>query len=85
MFRVEPSEVARRVTGRADLVGPQRVAYVVDLTEPTGLFSAREFIVRDEDTIYVTEAPLAAWSRVLSIAGRAVSFTGSVAAIEGNF
>ena len=41
--------------------------------------------MRDEDTIYVTEAPLAAWSRVLSIAGRAVGFGGSVAALESSF
>ncbi len=85
VFRIESAEIARRVTGDPDLVGPQRIAYVVDLTQPTGLFSAREFIVRDEDTVYVTEAPLAAWSRVLSIAGRAVSFSGSVASIDNAF
>lgn len=85
VFRIEPPEIARAVTGNPDLIGPQRIAYVVDLTQPTGLFSAREFIVRDEDTVYVTEAPLAAWSRVLSIAGRAVSFSGSVASLDNAF
>ena len=85
VFRVESAETAGRVTGEAGLVGPQRIAYVVDLTQPTGLFSAREFIVRDEDTIYVTEAPLAAWSRVISVAGNTVSFGGSVAALESRF
>ena len=54
--------------GRADLVGPQRMAYLLDLTRPEGLFSAREFIIRDEDTIYITEAPFASWSRVLAVA-----------------
>jgi polysaccharide export outer membrane protein len=82
VFRVETPEVARAVTGQPALAGPQRVAYVLDLTRPDGLFAAREFIVRDEDTIYVTEAPLAAWSRVLSIAGSAVSFGSSVAVLE---
>jgi polysaccharide export outer membrane protein len=82
VFRVESPEVARAVTGQPELVGPQRLAYVLDLTKPEGLFAAREFIVRDEDTIYVTEAPLAAWSRVLSIAGSAVGFGSSVAVLE---
>ncbi len=85
VFRTESQDIARRVTGRPELAGPQRIAYVVDLTQPTGLFSAREFIVRDEDTIYVTEAPLAAWSRVLSIAGSTVGFGGSVASLETQF
>jgi polysaccharide biosynthesis/export protein len=39
-------------------------------------------VVRDSDTIYVTEAPLAAWSRVLAIAGSAVNFGSSVAILE---
>ncbi|MBP7241769.1 polysaccharide biosynthesis/export family protein [Amaricoccus sp.] len=85
LFRVESPEVARAVTGRADLVGPQRVAYVLDLTTPDGLFAAREFVVRDEDTIYITEAPLASWSRVLSLAGQAVNFGSSVTVLEGRF
>ena len=54
--------------GRADLVGPQRMAYLLDLTRPEGLFSAREFVIRDEDTLYITEAPFASWSRVLAVA-----------------
>ena len=62
--------VANRVLGRADLVGPQRMAYLLDLTRPEGLFSAREFVIRDEDTIYITEAPLGSWSRVLALAHR---------------
>ena len=64
--------------GRSDLVGPQRMAYLLDLTSSEGLFSAREFIIRDEDTVYLTEAPFAAWSRVLSVAVTAVSLAGSV-------
>ncbi|MBP7000340.1 polysaccharide biosynthesis/export family protein [Amaricoccus sp.] len=85
LFRIESPEVARVVTGRADLVGPQRVAYVMNLTTPDGLFAAREFIVRDEDTIYITEAPLASWSRVLSLAGQAVNFGSSVTVLESRF
>jgi polysaccharide export outer membrane protein len=83
VFRMEPPEIAERVTGEP-AAAPRRIAYVLDLTEPAGLFSAREFVVRDEDTVYVTEAPLASWSRVLSLAGRTVSFGSSVAVLEGS-
>ncbi len=82
VFRLEAAEVARRVTGRPDLVGPQRVAYVMDFTRAEGLLSAREFVIRDEDTIYVTEAPIAAWSRIIGLAGATVGFAGSVAVLE---
>ncbi len=85
VFRVEGPEVARRVTAQPDIAGATRIAYVIDLTKPAGLFAAREFIVRDEDTIYVTEAPLAAWSRVLALAGSAVNFGSSVAVLEDRF
>lgn len=82
VFRTEREDVARQVTGRPDLIGPQPMAYVLDLTKPEGLFAGREFIIRDEDTIYVTEAPLAAWSRVLAIAGGAVSFGSNVVVLD---
>ena len=48
--------------------------YVLDLTHPTGLFEARDFIIRDGDTLYVTEAPFAQWSRILG------AFTGTLGA-----
>jgi len=83
VFRQENAEVANRVLGRRDLVGPQRMAYLIDLTRPEGLFSAREFVIRDGDTLYVTEAPFASWSRVLAVATTTVSLAGSVAAIDG--
>jgi polysaccharide export outer membrane protein len=82
IFREERSDVANRVLGRSDLVGPQQVAYVIDLTRADGLFSAGQFIIRDEDTVYVTEAPFAAWSRVLGVATGVVGIAGSVSAIE---
>ncbi len=82
VFRAENSDVANRVTGRADLIGTQRVAYVIDLTEPQGMFAAREFVIRDEDTVYVTEAPLAAWRQVINFTAAAVALGGSVAALS---
>jgi polysaccharide export outer membrane protein len=73
--------VANQVLGRSDLVGDQQIAYVLDLTKPDGLFSARQFIIRNNDTVYITEAPFAAWSRVLGTGATVVSLAGSVAAI----
>ena len=60
--------------GRDDLVGPQRLIYVLDLTQPNGLFLARDFLIRDEDTVYVTEAPFVQWQKSISaITGTAAS------------
>jgi polysaccharide export outer membrane protein len=66
VLRDESEEIARAVLGRADLIGDQRVVYVLDLTEPTGLFEARDFQIRDGDTLYVTEAPFVQWQKSLS-------------------
>lgn len=82
VFRQEPSDVANRVLARSDLIGSQRVAYLIDLTSAEGLFSAREFVIRDEDTVYVTEAPLGSWTRILALATAAAVLirTGEVLA-----
>ena len=42
VFRNEPAEIANMVLGRGDLVGDQRMVYVLDLTQPTGMFEARD-------------------------------------------
>ncbi len=68
IFRSEPARVANQVLGRSDLVGPQRMAYLIDLTKPEGVFSAREFVIHDEDTVYITEAPIASWTRTIAVA-----------------
>ncbi|MEL7088854.1 MAG: polysaccharide export protein, partial [Planctomycetota bacterium] len=57
VFREEPEDVARAVLGRSDIYGTQRFIYMLDLTEPNGVFLARDFSIRDDDTVYVTEAP----------------------------
>ena len=67
VFRNEPAEIANQVLGRSDLRGAQRMIYVLNLTEPNGMFLARDFVIRDGDTIYVTEAPYAQWTKTLSL------------------
>lgn len=67
VLRNEPAEIANQVLGRDDLVGAQRLVYVLNLTQPNGLFVARDFVIRDEDTIYVTEAPYTQWTKTISL------------------
>ncbi|MDD9738685.1 MULTISPECIES: polysaccharide biosynthesis/export family protein [Marinovum] len=75
VLRNEAEVIAENVLGRDDLQGPQRMVYVLDLTEPNGLFLARDFIVRDDDLLYVTEAPLSQWNKTIA------ALTGSLGAI----
>jgi len=74
VLRNEPEVVAEQVLGRNDLEGAQRLVYVLNLTEPNGMFMARDFVIRDGDTLYVTEAPFTQWTKVISaITGTAAS------------
>lgn len=67
VFRNEPDVIANKVLGRSDLQGDQRMVYVLDLTQPMGMFHARDFVVRDGDTVYVTEAPYVQWQKTLGV------------------
>ncbi|WP_085852778.1 polysaccharide biosynthesis/export family protein [Palleronia marisminoris] len=79
VFRNEPEEIAEMVLGRTDLVGPQRMVYVLDLTEPNGMFEARDFAIRDGDTVYVTEAP---YVQVQKVVGVLTGATSSLATVQ---
>ena len=81
VFRNEPAEIANRVLGRSDLIGDQRMVYVLDLTQPTGMFEARDFLIRDGDTVYVTEAPFVQWQKTLSAIAGTAGAADSVAAV----
>ncbi|WP_428670746.1 polysaccharide biosynthesis/export family protein [Roseibium sp.] len=65
IFRDEPAQIANKVLGRNDLTGEQRFVYVLDLTSPNGIFLARDFDIRNQDTVYVTEAPYNQFSKIL--------------------
>lgn len=80
VFRNEPEAIARQLTGVPDLVGTQRVIYVLDLTQPNGMFMARDFAIRDEDTVYVTEAPFTQFSRVIAAITGSLSAGSTIAA-----
>ncbi|UWQ20060.1 polysaccharide biosynthesis/export family protein [Jannaschia sp. W003] len=88
VFRNEAEAIAEAVMGRDDLQGTQRLVYVLDLTEPNGMFDARDFLIRDGDTVYVTEAPIVAFNRTVSAVfgtlGNATGAANSVATLAGN-
>ncbi|MCY4179961.1 MAG: polysaccharide export protein, partial [Litoreibacter sp.] len=84
VFRNEPDEIANSVLNRKDLQGDQRVVYVLDLTAPTGVFEARDFVIRDGDTMYVTEAPFVTWNKTISaLTGSLASANALATAAEG--
>ena len=84
VLRNEPEEVAEQVLGRNDLTGAQRLVYVLNLTEPNGMFMARDFVIRDGDTLNVTEAPFTQWTKILSaVTGTAASASSITSLTSG--
>jgi polysaccharide export outer membrane protein len=82
VLRNEIAPIANAVLGRSDLVGMLRMVYVLNLTDTNGLFLARDFVIRDGDTVYVTEAPYVQWSKVLSALTGTLSTAGSISALN---
>lgn len=83
VFRNEPAEIANQVLGRADLTGTQRMVYVLDMTQPNGVFMARDFVIRDSDTVYVTEAPFVQWSKTLNALTGTLNTANTLNSIAG--
>lgn len=83
VFRNEPAEIAGQVLGRDDLEGAQRMIYVLNLTQPNGLFIARDFVIRDDDTLYVTEAPYAQWTKTISLLASPLTPLANVSTLAG--
>ncbi|MEM6489453.1 MAG: polysaccharide biosynthesis/export family protein [Pseudomonadota bacterium] len=83
VFRRESLAVATRL-GVAGL-GAQvpRVAYVLDLTKPAGLFLASEFVMRDGDVLYVTTAPFTQFRKVLQSIAPIVGLAGAGRSLSG--
>lgn len=77
IFRKEMPEIASAVLSGAAVSEPRRMVYLIDLTQPGGMFLAREFIMRDGDTLYVTTAPFTRWMKILQSIAPLVTFAGS--------
>ncbi|GGH20553.1 polysaccharide export outer membrane protein [Cribrihabitans marinus] len=84
VFRNEPAEIAGQVLGRSDLQGAQRMVYVLNLKDPNGIFVARDFVIRDDDTLYVTEAPYAQWTKTISLISGGLTPFANVATLTGS-
>jgi polysaccharide export outer membrane protein len=84
VLRNEPEAIANAVLGRSDLKGAQRMVYVLDLTQPTGMFEARDFLIRDGDTVYVTEAPFVQWTKTLGAITGSANSANTLATTAGN-
>jgi len=78
VFREEPAEIAGKLFPARSAAGAERVVYVLDLTQPGGMFLARDFMMRDGDTLYVTTAPFVQWMKILQSISPLVNFSGSV-------
>lgn len=84
VFRNEPEAIANQLVGRTDLVGTQRMIYVLDLTQPNGMFMARDFAIRDGDTVYVTEAPFVQFNKTIAAATGSLNAATNVSTLAGN-
>jgi polysaccharide export outer membrane protein len=84
VLRNEPQEIAAQVLGRNDLIGDQRLIYVLDLTEPNGLFMARDFVIRDADTVYVTEAPFTSAMKTIGSTFGVLNSLNTLNTLAGN-
>lgn len=84
VFRNEHPQIARAVTGRSDIDYAARIAYVLNLTKPNGIFLARDFILRDQDTIYITEAPITAWNKTVQALTGTLTSAGTLRSVASN-
>lgn len=83
VFRLETSEIANAVLQTNEFTTPQRIAYVIDLTAPESIFIAQSFQIRDQDAIYVTEAPFVGWARIIQAVAGTFSALDNIATIAG--
>ncbi len=84
VLRDEPASVASRILGQNFSTG-QRITYVLDLTKPDGLFTARDFYLRDGDTVYVTEAPYVKWQKIIAASVGPLNTAANVQRISQGF
>lgn len=85
IFRDEVPEVAGAILGGIQVVGDQPFVYVLDLTRPMGMFQARDFKIRDGDTIFVTEASSVLWARqIAALTGSLTSAAAVRSAARGD-
>ncbi|MFV0472905.1 MAG: polysaccharide biosynthesis/export family protein [Pikeienuella sp.] len=81
IFRVEPPEIAVQVSEKAPVSQTRNIAYLIDLTEGSGMFLADQMLMRDGDVLYVTDAPFTRFAKVAGSVASLVGFTGGAASV----
>jgi len=64
-------------------VASRSIAYILDLTKPAGMFIAVSFMLRDGNTLYVTNAPFTKWLKIMQAIAPLVTFSSSVKTLSG--
>ncbi|MEM6972461.1 MAG: polysaccharide biosynthesis/export family protein [Pseudomonadota bacterium] len=86
VFRDESAGVMARLDAASRPTSGQargKVVYILDLTRPGGMFLARDFIMRDGDTLYATTAPFVRFRQVLQTIAPAIGLAGSARSLGG--
>lgn len=65
VLRNEKPSIASHFYNVPDYVNSKRVMYVFNLVQPNGIFLADEFLIRDDDIVYVTEAPYSQYTKLI--------------------
>ncbi|MEX2520386.1 MAG: polysaccharide biosynthesis/export family protein [Paracoccaceae bacterium] len=81
IFRVEPPEVATRISEKADVDQPSNIAYLIDLTEGSGMFLADQMMMREDDILYITDAPFTRFQKVAGSVAALVGFAGATSSV----
>ena len=82
LFRKEPPEIAVQLSEKATVDQPRNVIYLFDITKGSGMFLADQMKMRDDDIIYVTDAPFARFQKVAAVLSATIGFAGSVSSIQ---
>jgi polysaccharide export outer membrane protein len=86
VYREEPREnvLALGVDPNAPLPARVPTVYAVDLTEPAGFFHARQFMMHNEDLMYVSNAPATDVNKFLSTILSPLTSSSAAARATGN-
>lgn len=83
VIRDERRDIVDHVIGPGASEKSLRVVYSVDLTAGSGMFLARDFQIKDEDTIYVSDAPYAQWTKTISLLTSGLTPIANVKTLAG--
>ncbi|GLK83926.1 polysaccharide biosynthesis/export family protein [Ancylobacter defluvii] len=88
LMRFETEKIARVL--KPDYAGPTyngyvRVIYKLDMREANGILLARDFLIRNKDAIYISNAPISDLNKVLSIFSVVASPVSQATSIANGF